>query len=213
MTIGIIGPGKVGTAIARCAVEAGVATYVCGSPGREQELELILSIAAPGARACSLETLVEAAEIVVLSLPFRKSAMLPNSLLAGKIIIDLMNYWPPTDGLIEEIANDPRGTSEIVADHIPEARIVKTLNHLGYHELEDDALPAGSPGRRALGVASNDHLATATVCELVDRLGFDPVDVGALRNGAGLQPGTPVFGRRLNRDEFVNTLRGATSIS
>ena len=95
-----------------------------------------------------------------------------------------MNYWPPVDGHIAEIDDDERTTSEINAARNPRARVVKSLNHLGYHEMEDDSMDAGSPLRRALAVVGDDADARAVVAEIIDELGFDPVDGGELRHGA-----------------------------
>lgn len=80
--------------------------------------------------------------------------------------------------------------------------MVKTLNHIGYHELETDGLPSGSEHRRGLGVAGNDDAAVAAVMDVIDQLGFDPVYAGPLQVGAAFQPGTAIFGGRHNADEL-----------
>jgi predicted dinucleotide-binding enzyme len=84
--------------------------------------------------------------------------------------------------------------------------VVKALNHIGYHELEDRARPAGAPDRRAAGVAGDDSAAVATVAGLVDRIGYDPVRLGSLRAGRMLQPGGPVFGAVLDRADFEQAI-------
>ena len=80
--------------------------------------------------------------------------------------------------------------------------VVKALNHIGYHELEDRARSAGAPDRRAVGVAGDDPAAVAAVADLTDRIGYDPVRLGRLRAGRVLQPGGPVFGQVLTLPEF-----------
>lgn len=80
--------------------------------------------------------------------------------------------------------------------------VVKALNHIGYHELEDRARPAGAPDRRASGLAGDDPAAVAAVAELTDRIGYDPVRLGGLPAGRVLQPGGPVFGQVLTVPEF-----------
>ncbi len=85
--------------------------------------------------------------------------------------------------------------------------MVKALNHIGYHELEDLARPAGAPGRRAAGVAGDDPSAVAAIAALVDRAGYDPVRLGSLRAGRVLQPGGPVFGAVLTLPEFERAVR------
>ncbi|MFH5823623.1 hypothetical protein [Georgenia sp. AZ-5] len=84
----------------------------------------------------------------------------------------------------------------MVQDFLPGARLVKSLNHIGYHELETDHSPAGTPGRRALAVAGDDDAARAAVTGLVERLGYDAVDAGPLAAGAALEPGTEIFNGR-----------------
>jgi predicted dinucleotide-binding enzyme len=60
-------------------------------------------------------------------------------------VIDAMNYWPPTDGRLPPSFNDDsNGTSEAVAQRLYDAAVVKTLNHVGHHELETYARPSGS---------------------------------------------------------------------
>ena len=123
--------------------------------------------------------------------------------LSGKLVIDAMNYWPPTDGRLPLPFDDEDiGTSEVVAERLNNAAVVKTLNHVGYHELESYARPHGFVGRRALGVAGDDPDAVATISAFIDRIGFDAVRVGPLSAGRVLQPGGPVFGAVLRREGF-----------
>lgn len=199
--IGIIGAGKVGTALARLLVEAGYEVHIAGSP-RQTALELLVDVVAPGARVASPETLVEIADLVIVAVPFGKAPTVPWELFGEKIIVDAMNYWPPIDGVIADVEADPRSTSEVNQARNPAMRLVKSLNHLGYHEMEDDSMPAGSPLRRALAVVGDDADARAAVARVIDDLGFDPVDGGALAHGVALEPGHPAFGRELSAAEL-----------
>lgn len=201
LTIGIFGGGRVGSALARLAVGAGYQPLLTGT-GDPGELQWMLDVLAPGAHAVGADDLVRRSHLVVLSVPFGKAPSLPFHLFHGKIVVEAMNYWAPVDGAIARIEEDGRGTSEIIADTNPRARWVKSLNHLGYHEMEDDPLPSGSPNRRAVGIATDDHDAGASVAAFVDRIGFDPVQMGSLSAGRTLEPGGSVFGRRLTREEF-----------
>jgi 8-hydroxy-5-deazaflavin:NADPH oxidoreductase len=125
-----------------------------------------------------------------VAVPTHRFRELPRDLFAGKILVDAMNYWEPVDGVDEELAAAEDGTSAIVQRHFPSARVVKSLNQLGYHELEDSRRPEGAPDRIAMAAAGDDQLAVAAVMELVDRIGFDPVDAGPLANGRELEPAT-----------------------
>jgi predicted dinucleotide-binding enzyme len=104
-----------------------------------------------------------------------------------------MNYWEPVDGDDPELATAPDGTSMLVQDRFPSARLVKSLNQLGYHQLEENQRPKEAPDRIAIGAAGDDRLAVRKVMRLLDRLGFEPVDAGPLKNGMALEPdGSPI---------------------
>lgn len=191
LRLGIVGAGKLGTTLARAAIEAGYDVAISGS-GPADDIFLTVDILAPGARAVTTEEVVGHADIVVLAVPAHRFRELPGDLFAGKILIDAMNYWEPVDGIDKELAAAPQGTSIVVQDHFPTARVVKTLNQLGYHDLEETRRPRDAPDRIGIGAAGDDRLAVRTVMRLIDRLGFDPVDAGPLENGLSLQPdGSP----------------------
>jgi predicted dinucleotide-binding enzyme len=122
--------------------------------------------------------------------------------VAGKLVVDTMNYWPPVDG-VQAMFDDRRyGSSEIVARRLARSTVVKTLNHIGYHELDSDRRPVGSPHRRALGVAGDDPAAVDVVAEVIERIGYDTVRPHHLSAGRLFEPGGPVFGVPLHRTEF-----------
>ena len=199
--IAVLGAGHVGPVIARIALAAGYPVSIAAS-GDPEEIALITEFLAPGAEPRWAADAVDDADIVVLAIPLHKFATFDPALVADKIVVDIMNYWPPIDG-VQEMFEDPRyGSSEIVAHRLARSTIVKTLNHLGYHELEDERRPAGAPDRRALGVASDDLDARDVVAEVVERIGYDTVRLDSLRAGRHLEPGGPVFGAQLRRSEF-----------
>jgi predicted dinucleotide-binding enzyme len=201
-TIAVLGAGHVGPAIARLAVDAGyrVAIATSGNPG---DLALVTRLLIPGAEPLWPADAIARADIVVLAIPLHRFLRMDPNALPGKLVIDAMNYWPPTDGTLPPpFGAESIGTSEVVAERLHDAVVVKTLNHVGYHELETYARPCGSVDRRALGVAGDDPDAVNTVSALVDRIGYDAVPVGPLRAGRVLEPGGPVFGAVLRREDF-----------
>jgi predicted dinucleotide-binding enzyme len=210
--IGIFGAGKVGTALARLLVASGYDVRIAGSP-RQTALDLLVSVVAPGAQVVTPDELVAAAEVIIVAVPFGKAGTVPWEDFGGRIVVDAMNYWPPVDGHIPAVDDDERSTSEINASRNPLARVVKSFNHVGYHEMEDDAMDAGSPLRRAIAVVGDDADARAVTARLIDDIGFDAVDGGPLVNGRALEPGHPAFGRELSASELAALLAPAAHLA
>jgi predicted dinucleotide-binding enzyme len=208
--IAVLGAGHVGPVIARVAMEAGYQVSIAAS-GDPEQIELIAQVLAPGAEPRWAADAVGEADIVVMAIPLHKFAALDPSLVAGRLVVDVMNYWPPVDGVQEMFEDRRPGSSEVVARRLARSTIVKTLNHIGYHELDDDRRPAGSPERRALGVASDDPRAAEVVAELIERIGYDAVRLSRLSAGRLLEPGGPVFGVSLRSTEFELAVRAVAA--
>lgn len=203
--IAVLGAGHTGPVIARVATEAGYPLSIAAS-GDPEQIELITTVLAPGAEPRWAADAIRDADIVVLAIPLRRFVTLDPVPLAGKVVVDTMNYWPPTDGALAAFEDSRYGSSETVQHRLVGSRVVKTFNHIGYHELDEDRRPRGDTQRRALGVAGDDRPAVALVAEVIDRIGYDPVRLGRLRYGRVLQPGGPVFGISLRRDEFESAI-------
>jgi predicted dinucleotide-binding enzyme len=197
--LAVLGAGHVGPVIARLAIKAGYPVAIATS-GDPEDLALITELMIPGAQPRWARDAVAEADIVVLAMPLHRFGEIDPGLLSGKLVVDAMNYWPATEGVLE--AFEYGGSSEIVARRLAGSVVVKALNHIGYHELEDRARPAGAADRRAAGVAGDEPAAVATIAGLVDRIGYDPVRLESLRAGRVLEPGGPVFGVVLPLDEF-----------
>ena len=220
--LGILGAGHIGPVIARLALGAGYPVDIAAS-GDPEDIALITELVVPGARPRWASDAVADADIVVLAMPLHRFLDVDPGQLSGKLVVDAMNYWPASDGrlpLFEDPVfenpvfentgfEDGAGTSssEIVARRLAGSRVVKALNHIGYHELEDQARPAGAQDRMAAGVAGDDPEAVEAIARLVDAIGYDPALVGGLAAGRVLQPGGPVFGVTLSLPEFERVVQ------
>ena len=216
VTIGILGAGKVGTVLARLAIAAGYRVLIASSRP-PAAIELTIDVLAHGAEATTAPDAAGRADLVILALPLGKAVpldghrALPVDELRGKIVIDAMNYWWEVDGKRPDLTDAESTTSEIVEALLPESRVVKAFNHMGYHDLDEGSRPEGDPDRKAIALSGDDVEANDVVADLIDSLGFDAVDLGPLAEGAVLQPGRELFGANLTAAEIRDIVEQAAA--
>jgi 8-hydroxy-5-deazaflavin:NADPH oxidoreductase len=186
-SIGFIGSGNVGQAIARRAIAAGHSVVMSNSRGPETLARLVAALGPP-ARAAMSAAAGDAADIAVVAIPFRSLEAVPVRPLAGKIVIDAGNYYPPRDGHVAEIDDGTTTSSELLAVRLPTSKVVKAFNTIIAAQIVEHATPAGTPHRRALPIAGDDASAKRVVTNLIDEIGFDVVDAGPLAEGWRLDP-------------------------
>jgi len=199
--IGVIGSGRLGTALSRQLLKNGYEVRIANSRG-PQSLALMLGVLLPDAIAATVDDAVSASDVIILAIPSHQYTTLHPAAFEGKIVIDAMNYWSPVEGEIAEFMDPNIGSSEYIQTYLKGAKVVKSLNHVAYNELEEYNLRTGDPKRRAVALAGDDMDAKQLVSELIDVIGFDAVDLGPLSTGKQFQPDTPLFNARYTAAEL-----------
>lgn len=190
MTIGIIGAGNIGLAFATALGRAGLPAILSNSRGPDSLREAAARAGASIAAGTREEAAAQA--IVLVAVPWSK---LPGALaglpdFGGRIVIDANN--PVESPTFRKADLGGRLSSQVFADLVPGARVVKAFNHLQPPLLAGD--PGAEGGRRVLFFSGDDAAAKAQVARLIDRLGFAGIDLGPLEIGARLVefPGGPL---------------------
>ncbi|MCG7310841.1 NADPH-dependent F420 reductase [Brachybacterium sp. ACRRE] len=188
--LGMIGAGNIGSTVARLARGTGVEVVLSNSRGPGSLVDLAASIGLHVSAGTTAQA--AASDIVVLTVPLHALPSFDPHLLAGRIVVDTMNFYPERDGAIPAL-DAGATTSELTAAHFPDARVVKGLNNIVHTHLLDLARPSGAPDRSTLPLAGDDAEAKAAVIRLFDALGFDALDAGPLREGWRFERGRPAY--------------------
>lgn len=207
-TIGIIGAGNIGSQVARAAITAGYDVVIANSRGPETLRELVADLG-PQARAATAVDAAAAADVAVVTVPFKAYASMPVEPLAGKIVIDTNNYYWERDGHVPALDEARDTVSGMLQKHLPTSRVAKGFNHITSSDITIDGRPAGAPDRRALATASDFAEAAAFVNEFYDQIGFDTVNVGPLADSWRVERDQPAYVVPQTRDELVANLARA----
>src|SRR6266446_96502 len=183
MTYSIIGSGAIGSALAGHFASKGIEVSLANNRGPSSLKDIVRKL---GSKVKAV-TVKEAAsaDIVILAVPF---PAVPDAVSAisdwrGRIVVDATNAvdlpsFTPTD-------LGGRLSSEIVAQAVPGARVVKAFNTLMAAVLASNPVQGG--GRRVIFISSDDVDAAAAVAALCEQLGFYPIDLGRISQGGRLQ--------------------------
>ena len=190
MNIGIIGAGYIGASLARLFAAAGHDIAISNSRGPKTLVDLVSDLG-PKVQAMTAEDAASFGDVVVEAIPFGRYQALPVEHLAGKILISASNYYPQRDG---EIELRGRAQTELIAEHLPNTKVVKAFNTIWYQHLADQgdtSLPV--EGRRVIFVAGDDEEAKAVVASLIDEIGFGPLDTGSLHESTAQERGATIY--------------------
>lgn len=189
MSIGIVGAGAVGSAIATVLARAGIGATILNRRGAGALGPLLASIS-PQVTAGSRDEVL-GSDIVFVAVPWgRLGEALAGGSWARRIVVDCTNALEGPSFRPVDLAG--RTSSEAFADFVPGARVVKALNHILPHLLAGN--PAAEGGRRVLFMAGDNADAKEQIGEIFDRIGFYRIDLGGLRDGGRLIefPGGPL---------------------
>ncbi len=206
MKIGIIGAGNIGGNAAKLFAEAGHEIAIANSRGPETLTDLVAEIG-NNAKAVTAEDAAKFGEIVFVSIPLGKISELPTDGFDGKIVIDSNNYYPERDGQIAKLNSNEKASSELLAEHLTGAKIVKGFNTIWFEHLKtqgNTSLPIEE--RRAIFIAGDDAEAKKIVTKLIEQIGFAAVDTGDLRDSITQQPDTAIYNRNLTYSEATAIL-------
>jgi predicted dinucleotide-binding enzyme len=206
-TIGLIGSGNIGSAIARAAIARGDEVVLSNSRGPHTLSQLVAELGEHARAGTTAEA--AAADLVVVTIPFRAVSELPVEPFVGKIVMDTNNYYPQRDGVFDEVESGAITVSGVLQRHLVDAKVVKAFNHIQALQILSTATPSGTPGRRALAIAGDDEQAKRAVGDFIDGIGFDVVDVGPLAESWRIDAGTPGYGAELTAAELEAALAAA----
>lgn len=207
-TVGIIGAGNIGAALAKGFVAHGYDVVIANSRGPET-LEDLVSALGEHARATTAEDAADAADIAVVTIPLKAYRDVPVAPLAGKTVLDTNNYYFERDGRITDLDEKKTTTSQMLQEHLPESHVVKAFNHIPAADILTDGSPAGTDDRRALATSSDSDDAVALVTRIYDEFGFDTVNVGPLSESWRVERDQPAYVVRQNRGELEQNLARA----
>ena len=188
--VGIIGAGRLGQAMASTALRAGRYVMLANSRGPDT-LDSVIASLPDGASAGTVEQ-AAGARVVVLAVPWPRVRDAVQGLTwSGQIVLDATNDFDGSD-------LNGRTSSEVVAELLPGARVVKVANTLGAPVLAAD--PHESGGQRVIFLSGDDADAKSEVVRLFEDAGFFAVDLGELVAGGRMQQiGGPLAGLNLIR--------------
>ena len=196
-TVGIIGAGHIGSALATGFVRNGYDVVIANSRGPETLADLVASIG-DGVRAATAQDAAEAGDIVVVTVPLKAIGDVPVAPLAGKTVLDTNNYYFERDGHIAELDEKKTTTSQMLQEHLPESVVVKAFNHIMAADINSDGTPAGTENRRALATSSDSEEAVALITRIYDEFGFDTVNIGPLSESWRVERDQPAYVVRQN---------------
>lgn len=188
--------------------KAGHHVRIANSRGPSSLQGLVAEIG-ENAEATTGQDVVDASDVILIAIPWTKREEALGELDGwdDKIVIDAMNAYTE-DFEIEDLGT--KTSTEFTRALVPGARVVKAFNTIFFKRLVTEGKPKGTKGRLAMPVASDDPAAKRVVMDLIDEIGFEPVDTGGLIEGGRRQePGSPIYNNPIGAKEMKELLTRA----
>lgn len=180
MRVGFLGAGNLAETLSKAFMGAHHQVVLTNSRGPES-LERLVDSLGPAASATTPDELRNQCEVVFLAFRWQQKEDALKGLpdWAGMTVVDTTNnrQGPGPDGLIPI---PTQTSSEVVADLLPGARVVKAFNHAPIPTFAD-------PDGGALFYCGDDPQAKTIVASLITDIGGTPIDTGGLIEGGLLQ--------------------------
>jgi 8-hydroxy-5-deazaflavin:NADPH oxidoreductase len=200
--IGIIGTGRIGSALARAWVKSGHEVFV--SSRHPEELQALVAELGPQAHAGTPRQAAAFGTVILVSVPYSAMPQIGTDLraeLAGKIILDTSNP-ASADKRDAAIAQDAqqKGAGVADAEYLHTMRLVRAFNCIGAGSLANDGFR--KPQQLAIPIGGDDAQALAVAEQLIHEIGFDPVRIGSLARTRLFDLGQPLATGSLTAQEM-----------
>ncbi len=184
MKITVIGAGNMGSALTKQLTRAGHSVRVTA---RSLEAAQALAATYGGTTASAPANALGDSDVVIVATYYDDAVPALRTLgpLEGKVVIDISN--PVTPDFMSLAIGHSTSAAEEIAKAIPEAEVVKAFNTLFAQVVSGGPLFADGVIAPVF-YAGDSGRAKATVKELIESMGFKPIDAGALKNARYLEP-------------------------
>ena len=202
MNIGIIGSAEMGTCLATKLIKFGHTVSMANSRGPASIKQLTEQM---GAKAVAIEEVTKNKDVIIIAIPQKNIPLLPKHLFTSLpedvVVIETGNYYPTLrDDVIPALAQS--GIDSLWVQEQLGVRIVKVFNSILATSINELGKPKGDKDRIAIAVSGDDPKAKKVVFILVDELGFDPFDIGNIRQSWKQQPGSSIYCKDITFDEL-----------
>jgi predicted dinucleotide-binding enzyme len=192
MSYAIIGFGAIGQALARAFARKNIQVTVAAQRAPDA-IAPQAQVIGPMVTASSLQDALKA-QIVILAIPFSAIAGLASMTnWSGRTVVDPTNAINFPDFTPADLGG--KSSSSLVQETLSGARVVKAFNTIPAAILAQS--PEEDGGRRVVFLSGDNPNARKAVSALIDDLGFAPMDLGSLQDGAPQQCFHPLWAKNL----------------